>query len=135
MDVFHKVLTKIYEISGGRETREVDFIELLKNEGFFANRESIKDHLSTEGWITDSARPDHVRITHWGMAEAKKTLDGPGQQENGLSRQLNRLKSATRELATRVEEFESQSSPAAFKSVEERLTEVNNLVSEIKRSI
>lgn len=135
MDVFHKVLARIYEISGGRETQEVDLIELLKKEGFYANRDSIKDMLSTEGWITDSARPNHVRITHWGMAEAKKTLAGADQQENGIGRQVERLKSAARDLSTSVDEFGKNSTAEALKSVETSLGEINGVVSELKKKI
>src|SRR5262245_39917261 len=99
MDVFHKVLLKIYDITGGRESQEVDFIELLKQEGFFPSRDSIKDNLSTEGWITDSSRPGHIRITHWGMAEAKKTLADPAGAGQGMDRHTTRLLSATRDFS------------------------------------
>ena len=132
MDVFHKVLTRIFEITGGRETQEVDFIELLKREGFYPSRDSIKDHLSTEGWITDSARPDHVRITHWGMAEAKKTLANPDASDQGIDRHTTRLLSATRDFSIVIGEFVAKPDKKSLKSVEEGFSTIEALLSKIK---
>ena len=132
MDVFHKVLTRIYEIAGGRETQEVDFIELLKKEGFYPNRDSIKDHLSTEGWITDSARPDNVRLTHWGIAEAKKALAGPSAAGQGLDLHTSRLLSAARDFSIVIGEFVSKPTSETLRPVEDRISEINSLVSKIK---
>jgi len=135
MDVFHKVLARIYEISGDRETQEVDLIELLKKEGFYANRDSIKDQMSTEGWITDAARPGYVRITHWGMAEAKKASRGGDKQENGVAQQVEKLKTVARELAISIDELGKNATAKSLKSVEQRLTDINSMVAEIKSKI
>jgi hypothetical protein len=135
MDVFHKVLTRIYESTGGRETQEVDFIELLKQDGFYPNRDSIKDHLSTEGWITDSPRPDHVRLTHWGIAEAKKTLAGPSASGQGIDQQTSRLLAAARDFSTVIGEFVSRPTSESLKPVEDRISEINTLLSKIKNQL
>jgi hypothetical protein len=132
MDVFHKVLTRIYELTGGRETQDVDFVELLKAEGFYPSRDSIKNHLNTEGWITDSGRPDCVRITHWGMAEAKKALANPDASEGGLDRHTTRLLSAARDFSIEVGEFVAKPSAKTMKPVEDRISEMNHLLSKIK---
>src|SRR6476646_7850320 len=99
MDVFHKVLTRIYELTGGRDNKEVDLVERLKAEGFYSSRDSIKNHLSTEGWITDAARPDHVKITHWGMAEAKRAVADPKAADQGIERHTTRLLAVARDLS------------------------------------
>jgi hypothetical protein len=135
MDVFHKVLTRINEITGGRETHEVDFIELLKEEGFYSSRDGIKDHLSTEGWITDSARPNHVRITHWGVAEAKKATSGPSSNENEVDHDMTRLQSAARELAIALGEFMAKPSAKSIKPAEGRLAEINEIIAKIKKQL
>jgi hypothetical protein len=132
MDVFHKVLTRIYELTGGRDSQEVDFVELLKVEGFYPSRDSIKNHLSTEGWITDSARPDHVRITHWGMAEAKKTLADPDASGQGLDRHTTRLLAATRDFSIEIGEFVAKPNDSTIKPVEDRISQISNLLSKIK---
>ena len=132
MDVFHKVLARIYQISGGRETQEVDLIELLKKEGFYANRDNIKDQMSTEGWITDAARPGYVRITHWGLAEAKKSSGGGKKQENGIGPQIDKLKTSAHELTVSIDELGKNTTAKSLKSVEKHLTDMNGVVSEIK---
>jgi hypothetical protein len=132
MDVFHKVLTRIYEISGGRESQEVDFVGLLKEEGFFPSRDSIKNHLSTEGWITDAARPDHVKITHWGMAEAKRAVADPKAADQGIERHTNRLLAVARDLSIVIGEFVAKPDKKTIKPVEERFSEIENLLSKIK---
>ena len=132
MDVFHKVLTRIYELTGGRDNQEVDFVELLKAEGFYPSRESIKNHLGTEGWITDGIRPDHVRITHWGMAEAKKTLADPDASGQGLDRHTTRLLAAARDFSIEIGEFVAKPNPSTIKPVEHRISEINNLLTKIK---
>lgn len=74
MDVYHKVLAKIYEMTDGKETVNVDLKDLLKTEGFFSSLDSISKHLSTESWVTETPKQNIVRITHWGVAEAKRVL-------------------------------------------------------------
>jgi hypothetical protein len=135
MDVFHKVLTRIYELSGGRESQEVDLIEILKTEGFYSSRDSIKDHLSTESWIIDSGRPDHVLITHWGMAEAKKTLANPDASGQGLDRHTTRLLAFAREFSIEVGEFVEKPNDSTIKPVEHRISEISNLLSKIKSQL
>ena len=135
MDVFHKVLLKIYDNTGGRESQEVDFIELLKQEGFFPSRDSIKDHLSTEGWIADSARPGHIRITHWGMAEAKKTMADPTGIGQGIDRHTTRLLSATRDFSIVIGEFVTKPNTESIKPVEERFSEIGGLLEKIRKQL
>jgi hypothetical protein len=135
MDVFHKVLVKIYEITGGRETQEVDFVDLLKKEGFFPSLESIKNTLSTEGWITDSARPDHVLITHWGMAEAKKAMANPAGTDQDFDRKTSRLLSVTRDFSIVVGEFIAKPTTDTLRPVEERFSEIDNLLEKIKKMV
>ena len=135
MDAFHKVLIRIYEITGGRESQDVDFVELLKAEGFYPSLESIKSHLSTESWITDSPRPNNVRITHWGIAEAKKTLSDPSAAEAGIDRTTARLSLVARDFSIVVEEFISKPSKKSLQPVEDRLSELESLVSKVKTMI
>jgi len=135
MDVFHKVLLKIYETTGGRESQEVDFIELLKQEGFYPSRDSIKDHLSTEGWITDSARTGHIRITHWGMAAAKKALADPSGVGQGIDRHTTRLLSATRDFSIEIGEFVSNPGTESIKPVEARFSEIGGLLEKIRKQL
>ncbi|HEY2867250.1 MAG TPA: hypothetical protein VGJ02_09170 [Pyrinomonadaceae bacterium] len=135
MDAFHKVLVKIYEITGGRDSHDVDFVELLRTEGFYSSRESIKDHLSSEGWITDSSRPGSIRITHWGSAEAKRTVSTPDKADPGIDRVTSRLSNVARDFSIVVEEFIAKPSAKTLKPVQERLSELDGIVNKVKSMI
>ncbi len=54
MDVYHKVLARIYEITDGVETAEVDLQDLLKREGFYPSLQSISEHLTNESWFKET---------------------------------------------------------------------------------
>jgi hypothetical protein len=135
MDVYHKILVRIFEITGGRETQDVDLTDLLKREGFFPSLDSIKSHLSTESWITDSPKPGNVRITHWGVAEAKKAMaDSTGSTET-VERDGNRLLAATRDLAIVIEEFIAKPGSEGFRPVEKKFSEMLTLMEKIKSMV
>ena len=135
MDTFQKVLVKIYEITGGRDTQDVDFVDLLRSEGYYSSRDSIRDHLNNEGWITDSPRSGNIRITHWGVAEAKKAMSSPEKTDPGIDRIMSRLGSVTRDFSIVVEEFIAKPSGKTLKPVEERLTELDGIVNKVKSMI
>lgn len=135
MDAFQKVLVKIYEITGGRDTQDVDFMELLKSEGFWSSRESIKEHLNNEGWITDSPRSGLIRITHWGVAEAKKAMSSPPKTDPGIDRVTARLGNAARDFSIVVEEFIAKPSSKTLKPVQDRLSELDDMVDKVKSMI
>ncbi|HMJ08056.1 MAG TPA: hypothetical protein VK468_03570 [Pyrinomonadaceae bacterium] len=131
MDVFHKVLLKVFEISGGRENADVDLTDLLKREGFYPSIESISEHLNSEGWVTRTEREYVVRITHWGVSEAKRTLSDTPDTNAIVQKDASRLLSASRELVIMIEEFSSEPSAAKFKVVEKRFADLNVIVSKI----
>jgi hypothetical protein len=72
MDAYHQVLVKLLEDTQGRDSKAVDFKDLVKKLGFHGNYPGIFNRLSEEGWIAEDTKADFVRITHWGVAEAKK---------------------------------------------------------------
>lgn len=91
MNVFHKVLLKVHEISGGKENADVDLIDLLKKEGFYSNIDNIAKQLQDEGWVTETSRKYTVRITHWGNSEAKRVLSDSPDKVNEREKESNRL--------------------------------------------
>jgi len=90
MDAYHKMLVKIHEAAGGRETVDVDFVEIVKREGFFPSIDDISNYLRSESWVTES-RPNVLRLTHWGIAEVKKTLSSMGHVENSFAADKEKL--------------------------------------------
>lgn len=135
MDVFQKVLLKIYELTGGKDTVDVDLAELLKKEGFYPSLPSISEQLISQSWITETARKNIVRITHWGVAEAKKVSTSPTGAVSTIVKDANRLLSESRELVRILEDFVQDRSPEKLKKVESKLAEVNEAVSTVKTNI
>ncbi|HQU84875.1 MAG TPA: hypothetical protein PKY59_17180 [Pyrinomonadaceae bacterium] len=135
MDVFQKVLLKIYELTGGKDTIDVDLAELLKKEGFYPSLPSILEQLSSQSWITVTARKNIVRITHWGVAEAKKVSASPSAAVSSIAKDANRLLSESRELVRILEDFVQERSAENFSKVENKAVEVNEVIAVIKANL
>lgn len=135
MDVYHKVLTKLYEMTEGRDSVNVDFAELLKKEGFFPSIDDIKSYLSSEGWITETSRVNVVRITHWGVAEAKRSLSGAPDPAKLLEKETARLVKVLREALVMAEELTSSPSEDKVNVIESRISELTNVVGKIKENL
>lgn len=132
MDVYHKILTKIFELAGGKETGEVDLKELLKREGFFPSIDSITTHLLEESWITETPRKYSVKLTHWGIAEARKSLSQTPDLKQEASKNTNRMIAASREFTVMLEEFAGSTSPEKLKTIEKRLSDMSSTLEKIK---
>ena len=135
MDVYHKILTRIYEVTGGKDSVEVDLNDLLKQEGFFSNIENISSHLATESWVAETARPRVVKLTHWGAAEAKRVLSNSPDTVREISKDANRLLADSRELIIMLEEFAVSPSRDNFKTIERRFTDLTSIFARIRDNI
>jgi hypothetical protein len=124
MDVYHRVLAKLYEITGGKDTQDVEFRDLLKREGFFPSIEDIKKHLSGESWITETSRTNVVRITHWGVAEAKKAQTSTPDGALEARRNANKLKEKARDFMIAAEEYAGAPSDESLKGLEKNFKEL-----------
>lgn len=102
MDAYHKMLVKIYEAAAGRESVDVDFVEIVKREGYFPSIEEISNYLRSESWVTES-RPNVLRLTHWGIAEVKKTLTNTEGGVSSFSSNKEKLVALSTELSKLVE--------------------------------
>lgn len=132
MDVYHKILTKIFEVAGGKETVEVDMKELLKREGFFSSIDSISSNLAAESWITETPRKHFVKLTHWGIAESRKAISQTPDTGQAVTKNTNRLIAASREFSVMLEEFAASTSPDQFKNIEKRFSEMASTIEKIK---
>jgi hypothetical protein len=135
MDVYHKILTKIYEETGGRDSKDVDLSDLLKREGFLPSIDNIAGQLSSEGWVTESSRRHVVRITHWGVAEAKKALSGAPDKGQILQRDSARMLTEAKEFLVMLEEFVGKPTSEKFKVLEEKLEAVVSIGSRVKKNL
>jgi hypothetical protein len=135
MDVYHKVLSRIHKESGGKETVRVDIGELLKQEGFFPSLEQIRSHMVKEGWITESDRKDHVQITHWGVAEAKKTARGGTDTSRELEKDSKSLVTGAKEIVVMCEEFEGSPEKKKLDLIVKRLDDLKGLIERLRSNV
>ena len=124
MNVYHKVLTKVFEVSSGRDTVDVDLVDLTKKEGFYASIDSISRQLLDEGWITPGAKKNSVRITHWGAMEAKRVLSASPDKANELAKESNKLMGEGKELFLLIEEFASNPDSGKLDVIEKRVADM-----------
>jgi peroxiredoxin family protein len=135
MDVFHKVLTRIYNDTGGKETAKADMGEILKQEGFFPSLEEITSHMVKEGWITEAGTKTQVFITHWGVAEAKKSLKNKPDTSRAVEKDSKQLISNAKQFVVVAEEFADEPSKSGIKLVEKHLADLGTLLNKIREEL
>ena len=135
MDVYHKILVKIYEITGGKDSVDVDMTELLKREGFLPSIESITQHLLDESWITESKHKNVVRMTHWGAAEAKRVAADLPDRNQLVAKDAARLLSESKEFVIMLEEFAAAPDPDKLGTIEKRHADLSTLIKRIGQKI
>lgn len=135
MDVYHKVLTKIYEQTGGKDSVDVDLTELLKREGFFPSLENINKFLTAESWVTETPKLYTVRITHWGVSEAKKTLAGAPDKVQIIEREGKKIIAEARELVVMLEEFAASPESKKFAVIRERHEQIAGTLGRIEKNL
>jgi len=125
MNVFHKVLVKIFELTGGKDSVDVDLTDLLKKEGFFPSIDSISRQLLDESWVTEAGRRHVVRMTHWGASEAKRVMSNSPEKVNSVEKDSNRLLSEGKELVLMIEEFASKPESKKLDKIEKQISELS----------
>lgn len=138
MNLYQKVLVKLYEDSDGRDTKTVDLKELVKGMGFLGNYPDIFQQMSGQGWIAETRRADNVRITHWGIKEAKKVGigdDGISAQEQLVIKEVEAVKSDITQFSIMVNDFSEDQSSENFKSLENIFNRLKNSIDKIKKNI
>jgi hypothetical protein len=137
LDVYHKVLQKLCEAAEGKSSKTVDFKNLVKQMGFHGNYPDIFQRLSGEGWIAESPKPDFVSITHWGVAEVKKTASAAsgGDANAEVKRAANRAAVESKELTALLEEFVRNPEKDNFAAVEKKIDELQTAIVQIKKSL
>ena len=135
MDVYHRVLTKLFEETGGSDSKSVDFADLVKRMKFHANYASIFKELSVQGWIVETGKVNWVRLTHWGIEEAKKspTNEAGGVQE--AKKDFNKLLSEARELVGLIESLTNDANKENFSILEKKISRINAMIVDLKSKI
>jgi DNA-binding PadR family transcriptional regulator len=129
MDTYHFVLVKIYEAAQGKDSKPVDFRDILKSTGYFASYADILDRLSREGWITEDRKPHHVRITHWGIMEARKFIGGETATTSEINKNINKAISEAKELVNMLENLKQSNEDAS--NIQKKLSELSSTIQKI----
>lgn len=136
MDVYHKVLIKLYQETNGSEAHLVYFVDLVKKLGFTGSYDDIFRTLSLQGWIAESGKDNWVKITHWGVKEAEKSISGEGESEQEVKKEIVRIISETRDFINLLDTLAADMSKENFARAEKKVSElkeaIDNLKSEIK---
>ncbi len=135
MDVYHKVLVKLYEVTGGRDSATTDLKDLVKSQGFLGNYDDILQMLSGQGWIAETPKLNFVKITHWGVTEVKKASGEQPDKSQVMKKETARIASETKQFLILLEEFSSDTSQRNFAQMEKKFGEINLAIGKLKVSI
>ncbi len=135
MDVYHKVLAKLYDEAGGKDSAKVDLTDVLKREGFLPSIDSISGYLIGESWVTETDRKHVVKLTHWGIAEAKRTLAGAPDKNQIVQKESNKLLASLREAQIMMEEFAAKPAADRLERIEATVSEINTIMGRIKSNM
>ena len=133
MDIYHKILVRIFELTGGDEKIYIDMVDLLKKEGYYPSIDDIVDRLRSESWVTES-RTNTVNITHWGVAEAKKVGTVRPDAARTVERESKSLLAETREFAVVIEEFIADPSDERRKALNKKFTDLESIVTKLRNA-
>lgn len=135
MNVYQKVLVKIFEISGGKDSVDVDLIDLTKKEGFYSNIDAISSHLQDQGWMTERGRAHNVRITHWGAMEAKRLVADAPDKNTEIEKGAGRLLGEARELILMLEEFVAKPTAPNLDHIDSRIDQLRSRSAAVRKHL
>lgn len=135
MDVYHRVLTRLYEVTDGKDSKAVDLKDLVKSLGFLGNYPDIFERLSAAGWIAEDKKADFVRITHWGVSEVKKSPAAANQSSNNLKSDADKAIAEVKELGLLLEIFANDASKANLTPVERKIDSLKAVINQIKSNL
>jgi hypothetical protein len=135
MDVYHKVLNKLYEVTGGKDSQTVDLKDLVKGQGFLGNYNDIFQMLNGQGWIAETPKLNYVKITHWGVKEAKKSENSAPDNSQNVKKDATRLIAETKQFLIMLEEFASNASEENYAQIQKKLSEINSAIGKLKSGI
>jgi hypothetical protein len=135
MDTYHKVLLKLYEVTEGKESKTIDFKDFLKKIGYLGSYLDIFDRMNQEGWLVETSKQDFVKITHWGVREAKKTASMPPEAMQNLVKETNRAKALANEILENTNNFAKESTKENLVKIEQSIGLMNEALANIKKNL
>lgn len=135
MDVYHKVLLKLYQVTDGKDSHTVDLKDLVKSQGFLGNYDDIFQLLNGQGWIVETPKLNFVKISHWGVKEAKNSAGAAPDSTQIIKKEANRLIGETKQFLILLEEFSTDLSKESFSQVEKKLGDLTSAIGKLKSSL
>ena len=135
MDVYHKVLLKLYQVTGGKDSATIDLKDLVKQLGFLGNYNDILQMLSGQGWIVETPKLNYVKITHWGVKEVNNSDNGQPDAAQAVKKETAKLIGETKLFLIMLEEFISDASKENLGQIEKIANEINAAIGKLKSSI
>ncbi|KXK04798.1 MAG: hypothetical protein UZ17_ACD001000801 [Acidobacteria bacterium OLB17] len=89
--------------------------------------------MKKEGWVTES-RTNILRITHWGVAEAKKVAANGPDSKRQAEREARRLLSETREFIVLIEEYLADPSDEHLDGVSTKFSNISKALEALKKA-
>ncbi|HEY0077034.1 MAG TPA: hypothetical protein VGB73_00190 [Pyrinomonadaceae bacterium] len=109
LDLYHQILLKLHETTGGNDKVVVNLVDLIKKEGYGGAVDDIYEFMSREGWIANAPGEGKVRITNWGIDEVRRSGDAsPTGDTDALqqaAREARRAAEQAREFADLFEQY------------------------------
>ena len=135
LDLYHEVLLKLYEVTEGKDSQIIDLKDMVKTQGFLGSYPDIFQFLSIQGWIMETSKADYVKITHWGVKEAKKSQSGLPDVSQELKNEADRLILNIKEFLITAEEFAAETTESNFKYLESKVDEIKSAINRLKDNI
>ncbi len=135
MDVYHKVLLKLYQVTGGKDSQLVDLKDLVKNLGFLGNYNDISQMLSSQGWIAETSKVNFVRMTHWGVNEVRNSGTAIQDVTQVVKNSTMKIIADAKQFIISLEELSAEASQENFKEAENKLMEINAAIQKLKANI
>src|SRR5690606_25119276 len=101
----------------------------------FPSRDQIAAQMMQDGWVTETSRRNVVRITHWGISEAKKSAKNAGKDADATKKNAKRLVSSVRELLVAAELFADKLTSDELKLAETHSAEIAALIKTIRAEL
>ena len=132
MNTYQEVIIKLYEATGGKDSKSVDLKEIVKKAGLLGNYPNIFSFLCEEGWIAEDAKQDYVRITQWGVAEAKKAQTPVSEEEKAASANAKMLATVAKGFSDLSASYANSPSDENLKKVVTKFGELEAIFNQAK---
>ena len=132
MNAYQEIIVKLYEATGGKDSKSVDLKDLVKKAGLLGNYPNIYGFLCEEGWVAEDSKQDYVRITQWGCAEAKKAQTPVSEEDKAASANAKMLANVAKGFSDLTASYANAPSDENLKKVIAKFEELEAAFNQAK---